>query len=567
MCIAWFIAPHFRFTTITHISYHSSRGIACFAGLDPFLRHQARRRLPPATSARIAREEELSTGEMNNYLQSIHYSSIPDFTEENAAMKKPLAILFILVFLLSLGGFPVHAQAVTQRTSFAYVPLIFPGGVISIPIEFRARRAFDALASRLLQAQANGQIVRFEPEFDHALLKVEYRPGFDLAAALSVSPQASPPIFEDPKSVLDYVRVDRVSPAGLVNPAASEPVIFLGVYDSCFFGSNLGPDNYYTVDLLDTNAREVASKFGHIDGSGNLDDCFSMGLWQDMVPGYDFIIKIFDHPGYSLLYTFSTLIPRLNITSITSKTKTFKGIAPANDRVWFKLTHPLLNEGQGMSSTSTSAVTSSKGAWSIKLDSSIAMRGGDQVSIFWPNPNTITNTFIFYRYLLAPFVDCQLVGSYCSVYGIPGKNANITLTHARKKYKISGKSDYYGWFGGYFYDANTDPVFMTAGDKVVGTGAPNSYLPTLSADPTFFADTVSGVAPASRWFEVDLDIFFRDTGWRGDSRWVGSDAGGTYNADFSGSLSLLPSDIIESSVYYVDPATGNETDYWGYLVP
>ena len=67
-------------------------------------------------------------------------------------MKKTFAILFILVFLLSLGGFPAHAQTVAQKSSFAYIPLISPAGATSVPIEFRARQAFDRLAPRLLQA-------------------------------------------------------------------------------------------------------------------------------------------------------------------------------------------------------------------------------------------------------------------------------------------------------------------------------------------------------------------------------------------------------------------------------
>ncbi len=483
-------------------------------------------------------------------------------------MKKTLAVLFMLVFLLSLGGFPAHAQAQVRTTSFAYIPLISPGDDSSVPVVFRARQAFTALTPRLLDAQAKGQIVRFEPEFDFGLLKVEYRTGFDLAAALTVSPGATPPVFDDPKSVLDYTRVGPSQLGALTAPAQPEPYLFVGVYDSCFSGSNWGAGNMYTAILMDKTMRLLTSSTNFVDGSGNIDDCFfGTGIWQYMIPGYNFTINLYDSTHTSLLATYSTVIPRLNITSITPKTKTLKGVGPANDQVWFELTHEQLDSGNNETYTYTGGPTSSKGAWSIKLDSSIAIRGGDYFGIAWPNPDTITTTFVFYRGLFMPSLECQLLGDTCGLYGVPGKSAKITLTHAKKNYSTSGKFDFTGWFAGEFFDANTDPVLMVPGDRVVGTGAGALIVPALTAIPDTAADTISGIAPASRYFWVKLAAFFHvPDKWSSAWRWVGSDTGGNYMADFSSSFAINTADIIKSSIYYVDPTTGNETDYWNYTL-
>jgi hypothetical protein len=477
-------------------------------------------------------------------------------------MKKTFAILFTLVFLISMGGVPVQARA---QSSFAYIPLISPAGKPSVPIEFRARQAFDALAPRLLQAQANGQIVQFEPEFNHALLKVEYRVGFDLSSALSVSPQAAPPVFADPKSVLDYIQVGNLRPAVLPDVTTGDPTINLGLYDSCFSGENLGANNQFNTFLWDTHMNMVASKHNTVMSDGTIDDCFYNGSWRDMLPGFTFTINIYDPTGITLLHTYTTVIARLNINSITLKTKTFKGIGPASDMVFVAIYHPFLNDSDDVDAYGVPVFTSNKGAWSIKLDSSAELRGGDEVEVFGPMSTPASNPFMFSRSLYIPFVDCQLGGNYCSVYGIPGKSAKITLTHAKKSYKTSGVFDYQGWAGGGFLDALTDPVFMVPGDKVVATGAAAQILPALTAVPDPVADTVSGLAPASLYFQVDLDAFFHTSGWYGDSRWVGSNAGGTYLADFSSSFAIDTADIIEASVYFVDPITGNETDYWNYI--
>ena len=482
-------------------------------------------------------------------------------------MRKTLAVLFIMVFLLSLGGFSAHAQAQVQANSFGYLPLVSPGGDSSVPLEFRARQAFDRLAPRLLQAQASGQIVQFEPEFDHALLKVEYQSGFNLATALSVSPQTAPPVFADPKSVLDYIGVGLTRSRARMGPAQSDPVLYLGVYNSCFSAEDFAANNVYQAYLRDASGRLLSVRHGQFDSSGAFDDCFSGGLWQDIIPGYTFTLEIYDSGGVILHNTLFTVIPRLNINSITPKTKTFKGIGPANDTVFIHIFHPYLDDSDDMDAYGAVADTSSKGAWSVKLDPSDELRPGDEVDVIWPMTVTASNPFMFYRYLFVPYIDCQLAGNYCSAYGLPGKSAKLTLTHAKKSYKTSGMFDYYGWYGGNFYDANTDPVFMTAGDKVTSSGAPTLYLPNLTAVPDTIADTISGVAPASLWFEVDLDAFFHATGWKSDNRWIGSDTGGLYTADFSSSFAIDTADIIEASVYFVDPNTGNETDYWNFVVP
>jgi hypothetical protein len=485
-------------------------------------------------------------------------------------MKKMIAVLFILVFLLSLGGFSAHAQAVVQKTSFAFIPLISPGEDTSGPIVFRARDAFNTLAPRLLEAQTKGEVVRFEPEFDHGLLKVEYQTGFELASALEASSGVAPQVFDNPKAVLDYIHVSRNQPTGLTaSPQAADPYLLVGVYDTCFSGSNWGAGNMYEVTLYDTAMHLLTSKTSTVDGSGDIDDClFDTGVWNYMIPGYTFTIKQFDSGHtYPPLHTYTTIIPRLNISAVTPKTRTFKGIGPVNDQVWFEVIHEELDSGNNETYTYTGGPTSSKGAWSIKLDPSVAIRGGDYYGIAWPNPDTITTTFVFYRGLYMPAIDCQLGGSTCGAYGIPGKAAKLTLKHAKKNYKDSGKFDFTGWYGGNFVDANTDPVFMVPGDTVSGSGSATMTIPALTAIPDRVADTISGIAPASSYFYIKLKAFFHTTDeWKTAWHWVGSAGNGTYTEPFSGSFAIDTADFVVVSIYYVNPLTGNETDYWNYVL-
>ena len=478
-------------------------------------------------------------------------------------MKKTLTVLLTLIFLLSLGILPAQAQAQGRPTSFAYIPLVSPQGETALPVEFRARQAFEAMAPQLMEAQAKGQIVRFEPEFDFGLLKVEYQAGFDLAATMTVEPGASPLVFDNAQSVLKYTQVSQSLRSSSVHPSDTNPSIEIGLYYSCFYAYDMGANNYYHVYLTDTTGRLAGSSIGYADGAGEIYGCFS-GNWTTMVPGYGFLFNLYNNAGTTLLNTFSTTIARLGISSISAASRTVVGTAPANSQPYFYLGHPGLDASDNWTDTYIDMTASSKGAWSVKLDSSVAMRGGDEIGIGLINPGT---PFTFYRWFWAPYIYCRLGGNYCGLYGIPGKPAKLSIVHAKKTYQYSGRFSSSGYFSANLVDGNTDPIYMVAGDKASGSGVKIWALPFLTAVPNITNDTVEGFAPANDYFQVELDIYNNSLhNWDWASRWVGATAG-LYSADFSGDFDIKTTDRLFAYLYFQDPVTGNETYYDNYVDP
>jgi hypothetical protein len=460
-------------------------------------------------------------------------------------MKKTLHILLALIFLLSLGSLTANGQS--ETTSFAYIPLVSPASPdqsTSVPIEFRARQGFEALMSRLLDAQAKGQIVRFEPEFSFGLLKVEYVSGFDLSAILGTGR----PIFEDPQSVLDYTQAGEEiaisSPASVATPYFS-----VSLFSNCFYGYSLTAGNYYLASLSDTGVHVVASANGWISSGGGLGNCFE-GAASTITPGYKITIKIYNSTGTTLLKTYSTTIPSLGFTSFDIPHAIVNGTAPAGSQLEVNLWHPKLNAANGSTDVTKHVTTSGAGNWQVSFGT--AMRGGDEVKVTWQKPATY---FTFYRYLYAPNVDCVLGGDYCDLYGIPGKPASLSIKHAGKTYTFTGLFTSWGGFWGYL------PYDMAVGDKISGTGVTSLTLPTITAVLNYTANTVTGKAPANRYIDVDLDKYYpRPEGYY--YRWVKANSAGNYTADFSSSIDITLTDSLEFSVYYTNPTTGNEVSYY-----
>ena len=479
-------------------------------------------------------------------------------------MQKTLRVLFLLIFLLSLGNLPAHAQAQAQPSSLAYIPLISPQGDTSVPVVFRARQAFEALAPKLLEAQAKGQIVRFEPEFNFGLLKVEYQSGFDLAAALAVESGATPLVFDNAQSVVNYTQMSqslRRSATGISSP---DPWIDTVLYDSCFDAGNMGAGNYFKAYLFDASTRLVARTDGYANPGGSLQGCFDFGIYTGLVPGYLFIFNLFNPAGTTLLNSYSTVVAHLDITSISTKTTTFKGTGPASSPLSAWLVHANLDATESYTQSEKDLTSTSKGAWSVNF-APAAMRGGDDIEITWIDPASI---FSFTRDLTAPYIYCREGGYYCESYGIPGNSAKISVVHAKKTYKSSGKFSNQGYFGSDVYDAHADPVYLAAGDKVTGTGAPSLTLPNLTANVDYDTDMVTGVAPANCYFEAGLEVYdYLLDSWSWHRIWLESDGTGRYYADYSGTLDIQLSQRLFPVVNYTDPITGNETGYVGYLDP
>ena len=479
-------------------------------------------------------------------------------------MKKILAVSFLLVFLLSLGGVPAQAKG---QTSFGYISLITPGRADARPVEARARQAFDILAAQLHEARVKGQVVRFEPDFTYGFVKVEYRSGGELAGALAVSPGSLPLVFASARDVLRYNQVWPGRNAPAVQALAATPSFYINLYGTCITAYDLLPSQYYRIYLRNAVGRQVGFAEGTTASDGSVNACFDpdFSAWTSLVPGYTFSIKEFTEAGGTLLDTFTTIIPRFTFTSISVSSKTIKGTAPANSPMHFQISHALLNATQEVSYTQVDLVATKKGAWTVKLDKAVAMSGGDVIDLSLHEDGS---NFTFYRSTQTAHIECSLAFYSCASYGIPAASASLSDKHGKKTYSVSGKFSFAGYFQAFFNDANLEPVFLVTGDKVSGTGVKTLTLPAITIAPDYDTNKLVGTAPANRWLSVELEVYNSGSGlWDYDYRWVPVDTTGAFVADFSDTFTITADSWLRISLWYIDPANGNETYLQNIIIP
>ncbi|MGB8215236.1 MAG: hypothetical protein WCE68_16930 [Anaerolineales bacterium] len=492
-------------------------------------------------------------------------------------MKKTLSVMFVLVLLFSLGSLDVRAQS--APTAIAYLPLLPAAGQnTGAGAAFQARQAYESLLPQLMQAQKAGQIVRFRPEFGDGMVLVEYPLGTDLASLLGTGQ----PVFATAQAALAFTQVGFTQvgqtiplPGTMSKPDAfqnvrpasgpANPDFFLQLNDTCFDGGSIPAGDTYTARLEDTNQNPVAGANGSIAGDGTFSACFN-GLWSGMAEGFTFIFKLYDSSGTNLLNTYSTTIPHLEITSFNPATKTVKGVAPAQSQLNLHLIHELLDSTEGdTKQTNISATTSSAGTWQASF-STVAMRGGDDLDVYYSDDEPSVD-FEFWNAVFAPYLECTLGNNWCYDYGIPAAPASISIKHANKTYTNKGTFDeYLGYFYAAFYNPFHEPVILAAGDQAGGTGVKTMRMPKITAKPDIGSDSITGSAPKNTWFRVMVLVDQGGVLHRAVD-WVEATGSGSYQASFSGKVTLAASDPVIVNIYDTDPVTGNETLYYGFITP
>jgi hypothetical protein len=461
---------------------------------------------------------------------------------------KTQKLILALVIILSMGiG---TASADQGGISYAFIPLNYQGGDPAAPLEVQSMHSFDRLASKFHAAQQQGDIIAFEPELSFGFIKVQYRSGFDITSLVGI------PVYDDIHTALALNTFREKKQSQIQKDGV--PRLQVDLYGSCFEGFDLGANRHIVASLRDKTGRVVANYEGNADGDGWLWDCFNWsGPYTSAVPGYKITFQRYN--GSTILGTYSSNVPMIKFTSVNKATATVTGIAPAGkpyDAYWG---HPKLDLGDNylwIEKEGTVPVTSH---WSVDFGT-LSMRGHDYTDFWvWPNSH-----FGFGRYFYVPAAYCELGSNYCHFHGFPGQAATFTITHAGVPRTFTGKFDIWGYFYAELLDANLDPIFLAAGDKVSGTGITKYVLPKLTATPQYLSDKVTGQAPANRNFYVELYLADSDLWYY---RWVHSDATGKYTADFSSSLDIKPEDTLTLNVYYRDPGTGNDTDYYNLTGP
>lgn len=488
---------------------------------------------------------------------------------------KKFRILLVLCFLLSSVGIGAVSA---QDSQTGYIPLLAADYNTAIPREETSHLRLQFLLPELLKAQHQGLITSFEPDYYGGFVKVTYSAGFNASEQLGVQMVSSmmdavtpPPSGTPDTSSSDTQEKGTPPPSetlvnldgssfdvqGAVTPPPSEispihestytPWTYIRTYSNCVEMDDLGA-NAHVLGTLTASGQVVAIFDATADSSGYLWACFS-GFYSTVVPGYVVNFKIYNSVG-TYLKTITATIPRITFKTYNLAQAIVTGTATAGKPFTAYWSQHNLDAGNTYTSTPKTGTVSSTGAWSVDFGTQI-MRGGSWVGFDLP----VTANLVVSNSFWLPYLYCELGGNWCELYNIPNTSVSISITHAGVTHKFSGKTNHSGYFDVYLVNSNQEPIFLSAGDLISGTGA-NAYLiTTLTVLPHPTTDKITGSAPANNYFWVEL----RTSGnWY--DKWTHSDSAGNYVANFSGIVDI-PVGPILVEVPFTNRVTGNVTYY------
>lgn len=458
---------------------------------------------------------------------------------------KAFRVLMVFVFMFATVATSTAQAAGGQKVGFIR---LLSSVASNTPIQIQARNAFQRMRPQLLALQKQGVLLAFEPEFKAGIVKIAYADNGASAAAL---PQYQ--IFDNIQDAI--VRVpNAVRPlAETASPEAISPVFYMELYDECFGAAHLGADSLVVGSLRDKTGRVVASYEGIADSTGDIYmDCFPWsGSYATVLPGYTVTFKVYDL-GSTLLGTFSIVAPTASFTAINKTSALVRGTGPAGKPYEIDLYHRNWDALDTWTNTTKVGTITSLKTWAKDVSSS-TLRGGDVLD-FYISPSS---SFMFLRSMVVPAIYCQLGSNYCEISGFAFQPAALTILHMGKKYSFTGTFDADGYFSAELQNVG-DPIFLSTGDTISGTGIPAYRLPILKTRVNFSLDIVLGKVPANKYFELWAYTLCSCSSY---GVYAHSDAMGSYTGDFYGQVDLIPMDATNIEVLFVDPTTGNTTDY------
>jgi hypothetical protein len=447
---------------------------------------------------------------------------------------KKLSVLLVFCFLLSSIGISTVSA---QDLQTGYIPLLTPGYDTTIPRAELSHQQFQLLLPELMEAKQKGEIASFEPDYFAGFVKVTY--SSDSIAGNGISPLA----VGDPQQAFVPVPSNPGSDNSVSPVSTYAPKITIHLYSSCVDMSVLGAGSH-VQGTLKTSSRVIANLDGFADSNGNLSTCFA----SNVIPGYVVNFKIYT-PGGSLLKTVTGTAPRFSITKFDMPNAVVSGTAAAGKALDFFWSHPNFDAANTYLAVSKSATASSTGKWSVDLGSQ-AMRGNDFLAL----TQTVNSNLVAENDFWSPSLSCILGSNFCILAAIPNSQVSLIITHAGVTHTLTGKADNSGNFYGYLVDGNQEPIFLSVGDSISGTGAIAFKLVNLTAAPHPSTGIITGVAPANNYLAVSFQPLGAAT-W--NNKWVHSDSAGNYSANFS-SVGI-PTGPINYSVNYISKATGDQT--------
>jgi hypothetical protein len=469
--------------------------------------------------------------------------------------------LLIPVFLalsLAVGAAPAEAAG----ASMGYIALVSGADANpQLPLAAQAAQAYDELAPALLAAQQSGYIADFRPELAAGIVMVRF--GSTVGAASLAAGILGVPVYGTSRDALDRVPLKMQASAG-VSATAISASFNVNLFDSCFSGSV--PVNSHIIAVLKTSAGSVVAKTefneqadGHADGKFSA--CFDSSTQNEVDPGYTVNFKVYSSAGGSLLGSFSSSVPNIKFKSLNKSTAVISGSATAGKHFCIGWSQPKLDAANGKSTnnTSTCGTVNSSSQWSGDVSSG-SIRGGAYISLVLNQTANIK----FTHYMFAAYGWCQLGGIHCALYGFPWQSASMDVTHASVTYNFTGTGDAHGRFPVELRNKNGLPFNMKAGDQFDGTNVAWYTLPALSINAFDFAnDVISGKTPASKYFNLFVSTYSH--GKR--NFWVGSNSSGNFSVDTTAYINLVSNETSQAEITYVDPKTGNTTNFTRAYAP
>ena len=367
------------------------------------------------------------------------------------------------------------------------VPLLSEGYDTSLPRHIVSQQNYDRLLHRLMDAKARGSITDFEPDFFGGFVRIT-NPSISLRGGSGNFP------------VKTNMREAIVKPTTAEGKTADRSLGFqvsISENSSCFVIQNAG-DGTLVVGLLKTASGElIGMSEDYASSTGYLFDCF--WVTNPIKPGDKVIFKLYDS-GSNLLGTYISTIPRNTFLTINKSAGIVTGRAPAG--LTFKATwyHDKQDAGNTHEYQEILGTVAGSGNWSA--DFIKPFRGSDILTLYLYKGEHFTFDYHF----KVPRLDCGIRSNNLSLTGIPNTPVTVTITQGAKIYTYSGLIGRSGYFYVYLYDSLGDPIPLASGNKITGTGASTFILPSLQMTVNRTDDTVTGTAPASKYFSVYIQV-------------------------------------------------------------
>ncbi len=455
---------------------------------------------------------------------------------------KALRVLLVLIFALTL--FSSSTAQAKSGERYGFMPLLKQVDA-SVPLRIQSQKALNRLMPELLAAQNKGEILDFEPELNAGILKIKY------PASTTKSILGTAQVFDNIHTAV--AMVPHTEPVHTQTASGLSPSFLISLYSSCFIVTNLTSNAYVIASLRNKQGAIMANYAGNASSSGFLEDCFDYtGIYSDVLPSYKLTYVVYDTFGGAVLGNYTTVAPPITVKAVYKKTSILTSASSPSKAYSIWWYHDYLNAANSFSAVNKTGVIRATGQWSVDFGT-VMFRGGDQFDI----DVTQSINFTFTRTYNVPSIYCQLGSNYCTLDGSPLMPATMSIVHGGKTYTFTGAFSACGCFTVDLVSPAGTPISLIWGDKISGTGVSAYTLPRLTAVANLATDVVSGIAPANRYFEVDIKDSYARVWY---NTWVRANAAGNYASSFASQFDMMPGYPFVMDIYYVDTLTGNATD-------